>query len=387
LWSLLLVVIGTVLVSACTVADVKLTNTPVPSLSGKAGSFDVIQIDQQNHRLYVSDRIDQGIDVFDISSSRPAFLQTISVPSSPNGLAIAPDLGRLYAATAKGSIVFVDIDLKSPTVYTVLREIPTGGKGADLLDYAAGKNLVFVGSGSDGAITSIDATTGEVKGNFKIGAAPEQPRFNPADGMLYVTSPEVSAMFQINPINGMVGKIPLPSCHQPSGMAINPRSNQALVACRSSVMSWDFRTGKAAKVFENVAGGDVVTYDAKVDRFFVAAPKNKPASVVGIFGGNPIDYIGSVATSGGGNSASYDEANDVVYTPDTRPNNAGLTSFRQPVPDQLPTSILSALGILAIVIVGAGLFFFVVARSADPIRRPQPAPAAVPSGQRSQAPH
>jgi hypothetical protein len=387
LWSLLLVAIGAVLISACSVADVKLTNTPVSAISGKAGSFDVIQIDQQNHRLYVSDRTDQGIDVFDISSSRPAFVQTISVPSSPNGLAIAPDLGRLYAGTSKGSMVFVDIDPKSPTVYNVLGEVPTGGKGADLLEYAPGKNLVFVASGSDGAITSMDATTGEVKGIFKVGSGLEQPRFNPADGMVYVTSPEVGAMFRINPVDGTTGsKIPLTNCRQPGGMAINPRSNQALIACRSSVISWDFRSGKS-QVFDQVAGGDVVTYDAKLDRFFVAAPRNKPASVVGMFGGNPIAYISKVVTSGGGNSAAYDETNDVVYTPDTRLNKAGLTSFRPPAPDQLSTSVVWSLGVMAVVMVAVGLLIFVVARSADPIRRPEPAPATVPSRQRSQAPH
>ena len=387
LWSLLLVAIGMVLASACSVADVKLTNTPIQSISGKAGSFDIIQIDQQNHRLFVSDRTDQGIDVFDISSSRPAFLQTISVPSSPNGLAIAPDLGRLYAGTSKGSMVFVDIDPKSSTVYTVLSEAPTGGKGADLQEYAAGKNLVFVASGSDGAITSMDATTGEVKGTFKVGAALEQPRFNPTDGMVYVTSPELGAMFQVNPNNAMAGnKIPLTNCHQPGGMAINPRSNQALIACSSSVISWDFRSGKS-EVFDQVAGSDVVTYDAKIDRFFVAAPRNKPASVVAMFGGNPTAYISKVVTSGGGNVAAYDETNDVVYTPDTRLSRAGLTSFQPPAPDQLSTSVVWSLGVMAVIILAAGLLLFVVARSADPIRRPQPAPAKVPSRQRSQAPH
>lgn len=77
-------------------------------------------------------------------------------------------------------------------------------------------------------------------------------------------------------------------------------------------MSVDLRTGKS-EVFTKVKGGDVVSYDAKVDRFFVGAPKNKPASAVGIFGGTPIAFIMSVATSGGGHSAAYDETNGIVY--------------------------------------------------------------------------
>lgn len=370
--SLLLVAVGSLLISACTIADVQLSNTPVPSISGKAGSFDVIEIDQQNHRLYVADRTDTGIDVFDISSARANYLQTITLPSSPNGLAIATDLGRLFAGTS-ASVLIIDIDPNSSRRGSVIKTVPTAG-GADLLDYTAVRRQLFASSG-DGSITSIDAITGEIKGHFKVARTLEQPRFNPADGILYVTNPDAGALLRINPNDGTIeDTILLPKC-QPSGLAINPRSNQALVACRKSVMSYDFRAGKA-QVFDQVAGGDVVTYDAAIDRFLVAAPKNKPASVIGIYGGDPIAYMTSVVTSGGGNSAAYDETNHVVYTPDIRPNKAGLTSFQLPATDQISPSVISSLGILAVVMLVVGLFLFVVARSADPTRRPMPEPEA-----------
>ncbi len=367
---LLRATVGCLLISACTIADVQLTNTPVPTISGKAGSFDVVEIDQQNHRLYVADRTDKGIDVFDISPARATYLQTINLPASPNGLAIAPDLGRLFAGTP-ASIVIIDINPNSRTRGSIIKIVPTES-GADLLDYTAVRRQLFASSG-DGSITSIDAITGEIKGHFKLARTLEQPRFNTADGMLYVTNPDAGGVLRIDPYDGTIeNTILLPKC-QPSGLAINPLSNQALVACRNSVMSYDLSAGKA-QVFEQVAGGDVVTYDATIDRFFVAAPKSKPASVIGIFGGNPIAYVTSIVTSGGGNSAAYDETNDIVYTPDIRPNKAGLTSFRLPAADQISPSVISSLGILAIVMVVIGLFLFVVARSADPIRRPLPEP-------------
>ena len=368
LGSLLVVSIGSAVISACSVGDVQVTNTPLYSLSGKAASFDVIQIDQKDHRLYVSDRTDKGIDVFDISSAQPQFVETIAMPSSPNGLAIAPDLGRLFAGTSSG-VVIVDIDASSTTRDTVIKQVPTGS-GADLLEYA--RPLLFVSS-NDGSITEIDATSAVLKKQFKIGHPLEQPRYNPTDGQLYVTSPGTNALLQIDPNEGTIGnEIKLAKC-QPGGLAINPRSNQALVTCLSSVMSVDLRTGKS-QVFSQVSGGDVVSYDAKVDRFFVAAPKNKPASAVGIFGGNPIAFITSVVTSGGGNSAAYDETNEIVYTPETRINKAGLTSFRLPPSDQLSPSFVMSLVMLGILAAVIGLVLFLLARSADPIRRRVPAP-------------
>lgn len=372
LGSLLAVAMGAVLAAACNVADTQLTNTPVPSLSGKPASFDVIQIDQQNHRLYVSDRTDKGIDVFDISSARAKFLETIAMPSSPNGLAIAPDLGRLFVGTS-GSVVIIDIDPSSPTRGATIKEVVTSS-ATDLLDYAAAGHVLFAGSG-EGSITSIDAATGQVKGQFNVGQPLEQPRFNPADGMLYVTGPGTDNLLRIDPNDGTIGtKIALPKC-QPGGLAINPRSNQALVSCIKSVMSVDLRTGKT-QVFDKAPAGDVVSYDAKVDRFFVASPKNKPASVVGIFGGTPIAYITSVETSALGHSAAYDETNSRVYTPDQRVNKAGLISFRLASPDDLSPSFLVSIAIITILVVVIGLVLVLVARSADPIRRRVATPKA-----------
>jgi sugar lactone lactonase YvrE len=368
LTSLLLVAAGFVFLSACNVGDVQVTNTPLYSLNGQSASFDVIQIDQKSHRLYVSDRTDKGIDVFDISSTWPRFVETIAMPSSPNGLAIAPDLGRLFVGMSSG-VAIVDIDGTSQTRNTVIKQVATGGP-ADLLEYA--KPLLFVSS-SDGSLTEIDATSAVLKKQFKLGHPLEQPRYNPTDGKLYATSPGTNALLQVDPNEGTVAKeIPLPKC-QPGGLAINPRSNQALVTCRSSVTSVDLNNGKA-QVFTQITGGDVVTYVPQVDRFFVAAPKNKPASVVGIFGGEPVAFITSVVTSGGGNSAAYDETNGIVYTPDTRINKAGLNSFRLPASDQLSTSFVMSLVMLGIFAAFIGLVLILLARSADPIRRRAPAP-------------
>ena len=95
-------VLGSLLISACASSAVEVANTPVPTLNGQAGNFDNIEIDQGNHRLYVADRTDQGIDVFDISGPQAKFMKTIALSSPPNGLAISSDY-RLYAGTEAGS--------------------------------------------------------------------------------------------------------------------------------------------------------------------------------------------------------------------------------------------------------------------------------------------
>jgi DNA-binding beta-propeller fold protein YncE len=360
------------LVSACgeSAAAVQIANTPLPTAGAKEGNFDVVEIDQTAHRLYLADR-DRGVDVFDISTVQAKFIKTIAMPAIPNGLAIAPDLTRLFVGTESGTVVVVDTNAQSATVDTVVAEWKTGGKSADLLDYAAGPHLLFASNGVDGTITSLDPTTGVVKATYKVGYALEQPRFNSSDGMLYVTSPDAAALFRIDPQTGKIkDKLALAGC-LPTGLAINPKSNQALIACTTTVISWDLRTAKSEN-FGQVAGGDVVSYSAKSNRFLVASPQKTRDSAIAIFGGDPIAYVTSVVTDAHGKSAAYDETNDVVYTPDIRPNQAGLTSFRMPAGSSSLPSLLPSLGIFLVLLVAIAVFFFFVGRSADPIRRAEP---------------
>jgi DNA-binding beta-propeller fold protein YncE len=172
--------------------------------------MDAIAIDQATHRLYTADRSNQGVDVFDISAGWATYLQTIALPASPNGLALAPDLGRLFVGMGNGSVAVVDI---APTADRVISEIKTGAKSVDLLDYSTGQHAVYASNGVEGLLTTIDTNTGAVKAQFKIGFALEQPRFNPADGLLYVTSPDADALFrqldpQLRPQERHVGKVP-----------------------------------------------------------------------------------------------------------------------------------------------------------------------------------
>jgi streptogramin lyase len=368
--ALMLMVIGSVVISACGGSGIPIANTRVPSIAGQNASFDNVEIDQASHRLYATDRTNRGVDVFDISTAKAKYLKTIAMGSAPNGLAIAPDIGHLFVGTASGSITVVDT-----TTETIVDQVATGGSGADLLDYAAGRQRLYASNATDGTITSIDTTTDKVKAHFLIGSYQlEQPRFNPADGMVYVTSPTADSLFRVDPNDGLVKYIfSLNGC-QPTGLAINPTSNQALMVCKTFVMSFNLTTGKSVR-FAQVLGGDIVNYDAKVDQFFVGSPHITKPSVVGIFGGNPITYYSSVSTDAHGNSAAYDEANNVVYTPNLLPDKAGVSSFKLPDRPQLPPPWLSTLttfGFYAALIVGFGLFFLFISRSADPARRPVP---------------
>ena len=363
------------LFSACTVGSgspIRYSAAPIPNTTSSA-SFDAIEIDQAASRLYVADRADSGVDVFDLSTVPATYAKTISFSFSPNGLAFAPDLKRLYVGLGNGSLGIVDVNLTSPTAYSVIKVVPTGGKTVDLIDYSQQRHEVYASNGSDGTVTKVDANTGAVTGQMKIGFGLEQPRFNPADGLVYVTSPDAGAMFVLDPNTGTVNKkIGIGSCLG-KGFAINPKLDQAMIACSTWVQRINLRNTSDLEVFKDIGGGDLVTYDAAADRFLVAAPDDVPAAV-GIFGGNPIRYIAKARAPGHGNSAALDEQHGTVYTPDTRAGKAGLMAFDLPngePPISIDSSALVEIGAAIAVIV---LVMLWIGRHSDPVNRPAPLP-------------
>jgi len=351
------------------VSDVRIANIPIAPTASGAGNFDDLVIDQSGHRLYAADR-DRGIDVFDISTPNARFVQAITLPSAPNGLALAPDLGRLYAGTSDGSVQVLDINPTSSTAGKLLPQIQTSGKEVDLLDYSPSRHELYASNGPEGTLAIIDTSKNAVTVQVKVGYALEQPRFNPADGMLYVTSPDADALFAIDPVTKAIkSKNALGGC-QPIGLAINSRADQAVIACANWTLGWDLRDS-TAHTFNQASRGDVVRYDQAADRFLVASPGQINTSTVAIFGGSPIAYISSVVTGAGGKAADYDETNRLVYTTDLRPNRVGLAAF--PIPDGAPTlSSLMSLAPLAALLPLVVLVLFIVGRQADPVRRPEP---------------
>jgi hypothetical protein len=372
---LVLLAAGAALISACGDSGVAITNTAIPAAVGKTASIDVIDIDQTAHLLYAADRTDQGVDVFDISTPRARYLQTIAMPASPNGLAIAPDLARLFVGVSNGSIVIVNISTSSTAYGSVISVVKTGGNSVDLLDYGAARQRVYAANASQGKLVSIDPSTGAIMATFTLGKVfLEQPRFDPADGMVYVTSPDADTLYRIDPSTGVLkDKFLLNGC-KPVGLAINPTTNKALMACHKNTLAFDLGAGKIIGTFA-LGNSDIVTYDARVDRFFVASlPHAQTPGSVGIFGGNPISYISSAVTNISGNSAVYDETNKVVYTPDVQAKKATLAGFAMPVPPSGWQAVVNIGWPYALILLGGILLFVFLMRSADPIRRPVPAP-------------
>jgi DNA-binding beta-propeller fold protein YncE len=299
---------------------------------------DTIDIDQEGQRLYAGDNWSGGVDVFDISTPEAAYLKTIAIRGTFYGVTVARDLNKLFVGMSGSILAVIDIEPGSPTVDTVIARVHTGGVGAvDLLEYVPSLRKVYAANRADGFLAVVDAVNNVLLSKIEgLTGGIEQPRFYAGDGMVYLTGNTGDVLYQINSsTDTLVNTFPInEDCH-PNGLAINPTTGMALLACnnrqRPHTLIWDLTQQKIASVIPESGAGDGAIYDETIDRFFFAASAFSDGPVMGIYGGNPVEFLGNVPTARMASWVAYDRAHRLVYAPAIRDGMPALVSF--PLPD------------------------------------------------------
>ena len=298
---------------------------------------DTLDIDQEAHRLYMGDNWSGGLDVFDISTSEPKLLQTIRMRGLLYGVAVAKNVNKVFVGLNAGNVAVVDIDPRSPAANTVIARLDVGGHGhADLLDYDPVHKKVYVANRNDGFMTSIDAVAPTIVKRIEgLGGGLEQPRFNPADGMVYLAGNTDNVLYQIDPVTDvLVHTFDIGDPCHPNGLAIDPETGEALLACsnreRPRTVIWDLKRQQLASVTEDCGCGDGAIFSAAAGRFFFAASGFKDGPVMGIFGGQPARLLANVPTRRGASWVAYDETNRIVYAPMVENGKPALLGFPLP---------------------------------------------------------
>ncbi len=303
---------------------VLLTKTTIPGTEGKAISADIVDVDQEGHLMVVGDSTTGGVDEWDISGPTPKFLRTVKTAGGPSGVIIAKNVGRIVAGLDDSSVVSIDMATNQ-----VVGTINTGGKKrADELDYDPKDKKVYIANSDDGIITAIDMATFKVTKKFEnMGEAIEQPRYDAADGMMYVTIRAPEFLAQFDPAKDeLVKKFDLPKGARAAGIWMNPKTNMGVISIQPHPVVWDFNAGKIVGGFDQTGTGDEVYYDAKTDLYFLGESGGPWGPTLGIVGGTPIKFITNVPSVAGGHQAGFDNTNNIVYTI----GRDGLYSFPLP---------------------------------------------------------
>src|SRR5205823_3843607 len=246
--------------------NVNLTNLgviPVPiwtPAGTTSASFDLFSFNPLTRFMYQADWRNHGALVIDTVTNtlvdiiKPADCTGANCPS---GMLVIPDLQKLVLTSRQTTLWIYDLkDPSSPPVE--LMGLPAG---QDELDYDPIHQRIYVANTTAPYFElGIDLTgprANTVVAQIPLPGAPEQPRWNPVDGLIYQTVPETGGVV-IDPEAGPSGTgaivriIAAADCG-PQGNDIDPVTNIALWACTGGT------TVKGAEVV-NLTTGAVLAF-------------------------------------------------------------------------------------------------------------------------------
>jgi hypothetical protein len=329
----------------------------VPNWAPTGTSVDVPSFNRQTGVMYLADRNNFGATALDMNTL--SYIGTIEVPNcrgvstcSPSGVLVIPDLQKLII-TDRDTHIFI-YDLRAPGQGPT---ILTGPPGQDELDYDPINQRAYIGNtGSSFAETVVDMKNNRVLGSIALDTAPEQSRFNPVDGMIYVNVPGSGKLAIIDPQSGPFGAV-VNALPTPTGCAnavdIDPVNNTAMLGCSAAPsMIIDLKTGATVQTFANTFGVDIGQFNPHTRRWYMGIRDNAAIGTcgkdtanrwayMGVFSSSPAQLVGGLCTGLAAKAAGVDPVNNNILVPTTQfppdanttaTGTAGILVFHDPAP-------------------------------------------------------
>lgn len=292
--------------------------------------FDIGAVSATQRIYGFSDRSNHAVDLIDIDAMHFAGRVGGLPTGGPNGLVAVGD-DQFWAGGGDSKLFVIDIPSRK-----VVATIATGGtKRVDELAFDAKDQLVIAANNDDAPpFVSFVSTTGDhrIEGKLALPQATdglEQPAWNPADGMVYLSMPVLDGhdadggIAVIDPkTRRLVDTIHVQQC-MPAGLAVGP-DDQLLVGCgddapkagfapRSLIV--DLHTRKVVADTRRVGGSDEVWYDSHSGRYYLAAVANRGGAVLGVIDSRTKTWLYNIPTGAGAHSVAADPRTGKVFVP------------------------------------------------------------------------
>jgi DNA-binding beta-propeller fold protein YncE len=285
----------------------QVADVPMP---GPAVRFDYQDVDADHRRLYIAHLGANRVVAVDLD--RLTVAGTVDQTASVHGVRAAPDLDRVFA-TATGSDEVVAIQASSLTV--------TGraatGRFPDGVAYDPTHQAVFVSNKGDGSETVVDASTLAVRHTLRLAAEVGNVIWDPAgQRMLVAARPPDQLLLLLDPDTSQVtGRVDLPGCSGAHGVAVDPATHTAFVACERNARLAVVDLGALHQRELQTVGDDpdVLAFDPGLSRLYVAAE----SGVVAVFDdkGTIVQKLGQAKLAAAAHTVAVDPATHRVFFP------------------------------------------------------------------------
>ena len=317
---------------------------PVPNwtTSGPtAESVDLSSFDPVTSVLYYADHVAHAVLAIDTTTN--SVLGWVPVPncttsSCPSGVLAIPALQKLVVTDRVNTVYIYDLNLPGSLPAAV--SVPTS---IDELDYDPIHHRVYAGNTTAPYfMTGIDLTgpnANTVVASLPLPGSAEQPRFNPVDGMMYITVPSVGVLV-FDPSAGAAGTgdlvttYPISDCSG-NGNWIDPVTNTMLVGCNlvGGQALMNLADGTVLTRFPQATRDDVMGFNSSNRRWYSASGANGndggkcPATnagnvfpIVGVFAAGTASsttatLVGAQCSGRGGSTLAVDPIHNNVFVP------------------------------------------------------------------------
>jgi hypothetical protein len=300
----------------------------VPGGLGPNG-VDLLFVDHDRGRLYVTDRTNNGVDIIDAVNDVwvdrvPGFVGLTGaggLRGGPNGVLVTPD-NFLWGADGNSLVQVADLNVLPPRIsHTISIGAPTEGR-ADELAYDPFERIILVGSdvARPPRVTFISADTYSVIGkiDFPDATGMEEPVWDTQLHRFLINVPSnPSYVAVIDPRKKNVTKrYIIPGCSGGvNGMELGPSQRMLVSACGNAYIMNAIDGHIIVNVFPQVAGGDQVNYNPGDNRYYVTAADRTAGlgNVLGVIDAATNSWIQNVPAIGPRNLAAY-AGNNHIFT-------------------------------------------------------------------------
>jgi len=284
----------------------QVADVPIP---GPAARFDYQDVDADHRRLYIAHLGANRVVAVDVD--RLTVAGTVDEAASVHGVRVAPDLDRVFAS-ATGTNELVAIQAGS---LTAIGRAATG-RFPDGVAYDPTHKAVFVSNKDDGSETVVDASTLAVRRTVRLADEVGNVIWDPAEQRMLVAARTPDQLLLLDPDTGQVtGRVDLPGCSGAHGVAVDPATHTAFVACERNARLAVVDLGALQQRELQTVGSDpdVLAFDPGLSRLYVAAE----SGVVAVFDekGTSVQKLGQAKLAEAAHTVAVDVTTHRVFFP------------------------------------------------------------------------
>ncbi|MDB5476656.1 MAG: hypothetical protein JWP49_2167 [Phenylobacterium sp.] len=273
-------------------------------IKGPDGGWDFVRVEPAHDRLWMT----RGTSVMAVDLASGKVTAGLA-PGERLHDVLPVNGGKELLITLGNANTAIFVDAQTGAT---LASVPTG-KNPDAVEFDPASGLVLVMDHDGGDVVLIDPATHKGVGQIQIGGGLEVAAVD-GKGRAFVNVEDKNdtAVLDIK-ARKVVGRIALPGCDGPTGIAYVAKRNWLIASCDGSTDVVDAGSGKLIKTLKSGKEADGVGYDARRELAFVAG-RDGTLTIISLKGGKPT-VVQVLKTEANNRTLAVDPRSGRVYLP------------------------------------------------------------------------